>query len=120
MGEDSGSDRTETGVPPDDPGRGLTEWNPLSFRANLPGMAVSDGLADRLPSEDEDEDAGRLLAVPTMESIEKPIFGLLATGGDDVTGDDLLLLLDFVSSIMLDPNWMLLLDLRPFKCNKWC
>lgn len=81
-------------------------------------MAVSDGLADRLPSEDEDEDAGRLVAVPTMDSIEKPIFGL-ATGGEDVTGDDLLLLLDFVSSIM-DPNWMLLLALRPFKCNKWC
>jgi hypothetical protein len=54
---------------------------------------TSGGLAERLPSEDEecdDDEAGRLLfelllAVPTIESMEKPILGLggLTTGGDE-------------------------------------
>lgn len=67
-------------------------------------MAESDGLADRLPSDEEDDEAGRLLAVPTIESMEKPIFGLVEAVGEDVTGGDERLLLDLVSSIMLAPN----------------
>ncbi len=139
MGEDSGSERTDTGVPPDEPGRGLTDWKPLSWCASrwlwLAGSKeTSGGLAERLPSEAEecdDDEAGRLLelllAVPTIESMEKPILGLggLTTGGEEelvVTtvavemGEDLLLAL--CSSIAL-PNWLMLLLLRPLKCIKW-
>ena len=65
---DSGSERTDTGVPED--GLGLAEWKPLSL------TAVS-GLS-----------AGAVRAsLPTIESIEKASFGL-----DDVA--DALLLLD--------------------------
>lgn len=87
-------------MPPEEPGRGLTEWKPLSLWTNLALAPTSDGLADRLPSEDDDEEAGRVdeLLVPTIESIEKPILGLEEAG--DVTGGEDLLLLDFVSSIL--------------------
>lgn len=120
MGDVPGSERTDTGVPPDEPGRGLTDWNPLSWCTNrlfvaAGRRATSGGLAERLPSEaeeDEDDDeAGRvleLLAVPTIESMEKPILGLagMTTGGEEeladvtvVIGDVLMLLA--LSSIML-------------------
>ena len=75
----SGSDRIETGVP-EDPGRGLTEWNPLSL------AALSAGLVDRLRSSDDGEGDD----LPTIESIEKPIFGLMMAVGvvAAFTGDD--------------------------------
>lgn len=103
MGDVSGSERTDTGVPPEEPGRGLTEWKPLSLCASLlePGRGTSEGVAERLPSEADDDEAGRAeLAVPTMESMEKPILGLDEAGGEEgVTGGDALLV-DFDSSIM--------------------
>ncbi len=101
---------------------------------------TSGGLAERLPSEAEecdDDEAGRLLelllAVPTIESMEKPILGLggLTTGGDDdeelaVTvvvdemGETRLLALLFGWSSMALANWLRLplLLLRPLKCIK--
>lgn len=78
-GVDSGSDLTETGVPFDDPGRGLTEWNPLS-------LCTVAGLADRLPS-DTGDDGSERLEVPTIESMEKPILGLEA-GVVVIVGED--------------------------------
>jgi hypothetical protein len=76
---------------------------------------TSGGLAERLPSEAEecdDDEAGRLLfelllAVPTIESMEKPILGLggLTTGGDEelavTTGEARLLALFGWSSMAL-------------------
>jgi hypothetical protein len=69
-----------------------------------------------------------LLAVPTMESMEKPIFGfggLTVTGGEEelavtvvvVMGDDLLLAFCW-SSIMPANCWLRLLLFRPLKCIK--
>ena len=118
-GDDSGSERTETGVPPDEPGRGLTDWKPLSLCAANRMLVGSDGLVERLPSEDDEDDAGRLLAVPTMESIEKPILGLLGGGDEVVTaGGEERMPADLVSSIMLNWWWLVADDLRPLNCIK--
>lgn len=64
-------------MPFEEPGRGLTEWNPLS-------LCTVAGLADRLPSETGDEGSERL-AVPTIESMEKPILGF-EDGADVIDG----------------------------------
>ena len=52
-------------------GRGLTEWNPLSL-AGISGLLATDP-SDRLE--------------PTIDSIEKPILGLLTAAVDVADGD---------------------------------